>query len=344
MGTMSALAKAVPEPLLARPRLGFAGLGWTGRKRLEAIATSGLAEVVAVADASPDAALEAARTARGARVARSFDELLHGDLDGVVIATTNALSAAHAQAALARGMAVFCQKPLGRDRREVTAVVDAAHKADRLLMTDLSFRRTAAGRMLCDVVRSEELGDIFAVNLVFHSAHGPDKPWFYDRTLSGGGCLLDLGTHLLDLALWCLEFPRVDLVRGRLCAGGRPLAATPDAIEDYASAQLTVASGAVIQLACSWHLSAGADAVVEAAFYGTRGGVILHNVNGSLDDYACERLAGVQRETLCAPPDPWVGRAAVDWAERLAHGDRFDPEALHLVEVASLVDRIYGSA
>jgi len=340
----SALARPAAMPLHPRPRLGFAGLGWTGRKRLEAITGSGLCDVVAVADASPDAALEAARTARGARVARSFDELLRDDLDGVVIATTNALSAAQAQSALARGLAVFCQMPLGRDRREVAAVVDAAHKADRLLMTDLSFRCTSAGQALAEVVRSGELGEIFAVNLVFHSAHGPDKPWFYDRTLSGGGCLLDLGTHLLDLALFCLGFPRVDLVRGRLSAGGRPLAAAPEAIEDFASAQLTVASGTVIQLACSWHLSAGADAVVEAAFYGTDGGVVLRNVNGSLDDYLCERLMGTQRETLCAPPDPWMGRAAVDWAERLAHGDRFDPDALHLVQVASVVDRIYGSA
>jgi len=341
---MGALARPLVEAVPPRPRLGFVGMGWSSRKRLEAIADSGVAEVVAVADASPDAALEAARTARGARVARSFDDLLHDDLDGVVIATTNALSAANSQAALARGLAVFCQKPLGRDRREVEAVVDSARRADRLLMTDLSFRLTAAGRTLCDLVRSGELGDIFAVNLVFHSAHGPDKPWFYDRALSGGGCLLDLGTHLLDLALWCLEFPRIDLVRARLCAGGRPLAATPDGIEDFAAAQLTSAGGAVMQLACSWHLSVGADAFIEASFHGTRGSACLRNVNGSLDDFLCERMAGTQRERLVAPPDRWMGRAAIDWADRLARGERFDPEALHLIAVSSALDRIYQSS
>jgi len=341
MGMMGALAVA---PALPRPRLGFAGLGWTGRKRLEALTTSGLAEVVAVADASPDAAAEAARTAGGARVARTFDELLDDDLDGVVIATTNALSAAQAQSALARGLAVFCQRPLGRGRREVEAVVDSAHKADRLLMTDLSFRHAAAGRALAKVVRSGELGDVFAVNLVFHSAHGPDKPWFYDRTLAGGGCLLDLGSQLLDLALWCLDFPRVDLVRAHLNANGRPLAATPGGIEDFAAAQLGVASGAVIQLACSWHFSAGTDAVVEAAFHGTRGGAVLRNLDGALDDYVCERLDGNRRETLAAPPDPWLGRAAADWADRLSRGERFDAEALQLVQVASVIDRLYATA
>ena len=194
------------------------------------------------------------------------------------------------------------------------------------------------------LVRSDLLGDIFAVNLVFHSAHGPDKPWFYDRALSGGGCLLDLGTHLLDLALWCLDFPRIDLVRARLCAGGRPLAATPEGIEDFASAQLTAASGVVIQLACSWHLSVGADAVIEASFHGTRGSAALRNVNGSSDAFLCERMAGTQRETLVVPPDRWLGRAAIEWADRLAHGERFNPEALRLLAVSGAVDRIYQAS
>lgn len=341
---LGSLARVEPAPTLARPRLGFVGMGWSARQRLEAIARSGAAEVVAVADASPDAALEGARVVPGARLARSFDDLVHDGLDGVVIATTNALSAANAQQALAHGLAVFCQKPLGRDRGEIEAVVDCARRADRLLATDLSYRLTEAGRTLHQLVRSGELGEIFAVNLVFHSAHGPDKPWFYDRALSGGGCLIDLGTHLLDLALWCLQFPRVELVRSRLCAGGRPLAATPDGIEDYASAQLTLASGTVMQLACSWHLSAGCDAVVEAAFYGTEGGAILRNVGGSLDDFSCERTAGTQRQTVVAPPDEWMGRAAVEWAERLGRGERFDPEAARLVDVAALLDRIYAAA
>jgi predicted dehydrogenase len=48
---------------------------------------------------------------------------------------------------------------------------------------------------------------VFAVDLVFHNAYGPDKPWFYDPELSGGGCVMDLGVHLVDLALWSLDFP-----------------------------------------------------------------------------------------------------------------------------------------
>jgi len=61
----------------------------------------------------------------------------------------------------------------------------------------------------------------YLADLIFHNAYGPDKPWFYDRTLSGGGCVIDLGIHLVDLALWNLDFPKVMNVTSRLFAPGQ---------------------------------------------------------------------------------------------------------------------------
>jgi predicted dehydrogenase len=101
-----------------------------------------------------------------------------------VIATPSALHAEQAIAALDRGLAVFCQKPLGRDASETRAVVEAARRADRLLGVDLSYRYTRAAAALRDEVRSGALGEVYAVDLVFHNAYGPDKPWFYDRRLA----------------------------------------------------------------------------------------------------------------------------------------------------------------
>jgi predicted dehydrogenase len=323
-----------------RPRLGFLGVGWIGRNRLEAIARTGRAEVVAIADPTPEAAVAAASAAPEARIV-SLDELYEGDLDGLVIATPSALHAEQARAALARGMAVFCQKPLGRDAAEVRGVVEAARWADRLLGVDLSYRSTAAGQALCALIRSGALGDIYAASLVFHNAYGPDKPWFYDRAASGGGCLIDLGVHLLDLALWCLEFPKVESTWSSLRVGGRSLAAAPDRVEDYVAAQLVLASGTVVQLACSWRLPAGRDAVIEASFYGTRGGASLRNVDGSFYDFTCERFTGTRRELLAQPPDEWSGRAAVEWADRLAISGRFVDEVERLVDVAEVIDRLY---
>ncbi|HLL45827.1 MAG TPA: Gfo/Idh/MocA family oxidoreductase, partial [Longimicrobiaceae bacterium] len=190
----------------ARPRLGFLGVGWIGRHRMEAIVNTGAAGVAAIADPSPEMAAEAGKLAPGAEVVGSLDELLDAGVDGVVIATPSALHAEQSIRALRRGAAVFCQKPLGRTAAEARGVVDAARAADRLLEVDLSYRFTEGMRRIRDAVRSGALGRVFAADLVFHNAYGPDKPWFYDRSLSGGGCVMDLGVHLVDLALWVLDF------------------------------------------------------------------------------------------------------------------------------------------
>ncbi len=308
---------------------------------MEAIARADLVHIAAIAEPAPEIRAQAAPLAPQADLVTSLDDLLRTDLDGVVIATPSALHAEQAIAALERGIAVFCQKPLARTAEESRRVVDAARAADRLLGVDLSYRHTEAAQKIRDLIASGELGRIYAANLVFHNAYGPDKPWFYDPKLSGGGCVIDLGIHLVDLALWLLDFPRVIGVNSRLFAGGAPLQ-SQEKVEDYALATIDLETGATIQLACSWKLQAGRDAFIEASFYGTHGGASLRNVNGSFYDFTAERYNGTSTRVLSEPPDEWGGRAAVHWARRLADGARFDPEIERIVEVASVLDGIYG--
>jgi predicted dehydrogenase len=327
---------------LSVPRLGFLGVGWIGRHRMEAIADTGLAEIAAIADSSTEMMAAARNAAPAAELVCGLDELLAMELDGIVIATPSALHAEQSIRALESGTAVFCQKPLGRTADEARRVVDAARAADRLLSVDFSYRFTEGMRAIRERIRAGELGEVFAVDLVFHNAYGPDKPWFYDPALSGGGCVMDLGVHLVDLALWALGWPAVESVGSRLYREGALLPPSPDVCEDYATATLGVDGGATVNLTCSWRVSAGRDAVIEAAFYGTGGGAALKNVGGSFYDFTAELYHGTARETLASPPDAWGGRAAADWARRLAQGERFDPECERLVEVARVLDRIYG--
>ncbi|MFL5926971.1 MAG: Gfo/Idh/MocA family protein [Gaiellaceae bacterium] len=299
--------------IATRPRLGFLGVGWIGRNRLEAIERAGVAEIAGVSDpALPES--------------QDLGEL---DLDGIVIATPSALHAEQAIAAFERGLAVFCQKPLARTADEARRVVAAARSADRLLAVDLSYRHVRAFQAAREVVRSGDLGEIVAAELVFHNAYGPDKAWFRDPSLAGGGCLIDLGIHLVDLALWTLGDLAVDDVR---------LAGAP--VEDYASARL-----GPVAIACSWNLHAGADAVIAARFHGRDGGAEVTNVGGSFYDFRCDRLRGTRREPLVDARDDWMGRAAVVWAERLARGDRFDAaSAAEIVRVHEILDDLYRRA
>ena len=327
---------------LSTPRLGFLGVGWIGRHRMEAIANAGVAEVAAIADTAPEMIAAARETAPAAEVVGGLDALLEMELDGIVIATPSALHAEQSVRALEAGAAVFCQKPLGRTAAEARRVVDAARAADRLLSVDFSYRFTEGMRAVRERVRAGELGKVFAIDLVFHNAYGPDKAWFHDPALSGGGCVMDLGVHLVDLALWTLGWPAVESVSSRLFKDGAALGPSPGVCEDYAMAMLGLEGGATVSLACSWRVSAGQDAVIGAAFYGTGGGAALRNVDGSFYDFTAELYHGTARATLACPPDAWGGRAAADWARRLAQGERFDPTCERLVEVAEVLDRIYG--
>jgi predicted dehydrogenase len=328
-------------------RLGFLGLGWIGQHRLRALAESG-AEVAALFDSRPEALATVREIAPAAHVARSFEDLLAQPLDGIVIATPSAQHAQQALRALERGLAVFCQKPLGRDAFETEHVVTAARNSDRLLGVDFSYRYSQGMQRVRELVRSGELGGIYAARLVFHNAYGPDKPWFYDAQLSGGGALMDLGSHLVDLALWVLDFPQLRGATCQLYAQGMPLLAAGARsrgrlVEDYVSAQLTLEHDVAVDLNCSWKLHAGCDCVIEASFFGTRGAASLRNVAGSFYDFTAEAFAGTSRRVLTTPPDAWGGRAAVAWAERLARDRGYDPAADELLHVARALDCIYAA-
>jgi len=324
------------------PRLGFVGVGWIGRNRLQALAESALVEVAALADPDEASVQSCREIAPEAKALGSFEDLLRQDLDGVVIATPSALHAQQCVTALTRGLAVFCQKPLGRNEAEVKGVVQAARRADRLLGVDMSYRWTRAATLVRDTVRSGRIGRVFHTELIFHNAYGPAKPWFYDRRLAGGGCVLDLGVHLVDLALWTLDFPEIIETRSRLYNRGVLLKHNSAAVEDFATAQLVTADQAMLSLQCSWNLHAGCDAVIAARFYGDRGAVVFENVRGSFHDFAARVCQGTQATSLTEPPDAWSGRAAVEWARKLQRSRRFDPDAQEHIAVAQVLDAIYG--
>jgi predicted dehydrogenase len=331
------------------PRLGFLGVGWIGRNRMEALALDGLAQVAAIADPQAEALAAAAEVAPEAARAETLEELLEHELDGIVIATPSALHADQAVAALERGLAVFCQKPLARDAAETQRVLDAARAADRLLAVDLSYRHVEALRAAHEQVASGAIGRPHTIDLVFHNAYGPDKPWFTDPELAGGGCLIDLGTHLVDLALWLgdsvVPFGRSTTKRNKNIGieTARTLSLHGHAVEDHATAELALGEVRA-RLACSWFSSAGRDCVFECTAWGDEGAVSVRNLGGSFYDFRAEFWRGTGSETLVEPPDEWGGRAIAVWAERLRSDRGYDPAADELELVAETIDAIYAKA
>jgi predicted dehydrogenase len=328
-----------------RPRIGCLGLGWIGRARMQSLLVDGAVRIVGVADPDAEARRRVAGELADTAVVDGLGPLLELAPDGVLIATPSALHAEQAISALRHGVAVFCEKPLGRDAAETEAIITAARTADRRLAVDLSYRHTRAAQALREQLNRGELGQIYAAELVFHNAYGPDKPWFRQRELSGGGCLIDLGTHLVDLLLWLTGAQAAEVRAARVRHEGQALATGGTTVEDFATAQLDTDNGISVRLACSWFLHAGRDCVFECTLYGTQGAVSMRNVGGSFYDFTAEKFTGTRCEALVAPPDDWGGGAVTAWARALAADRHFDPEPVaQLATVSSILDRIYEAA
>lgn len=323
-----------------KSNLAFIGTGWIGYNRMKALIDEGICNAVAIFEPDLKNAGKAFRLAPEATLFRDFNDLLDSNPEGIVIASPNALHATQAIAALHRGIPVFCQKPLGRTADETAGVISEAYIANRLLGVDMSYRYTSGMQAIYNGYR-DKIENIYAIDLVFNNAYGPDKAWFYNQSISGGGCLLDLGVHLIDLALWMLGFPDIRSVSSAIFSKGRLVEHNENVVEDYVSSQIVTETGVIIRLACSWNLPAGQDAEIRASFYGTAASALFYNINGSFYDFEAAICHGTSREIISKPPDDWGGRALIEWTRKLQKDRHFNKNTFNYYNTAEVIDRIY---
>jgi len=325
------------------PHLGFVGLGWIGLKRLQPLADNGWDGELTVFDPDQLAVRNTLSAFPKAKSVNSFKELIDLDLDGVVIATPSALHANQTEQALRDGLPVFCQKPLGRNLDETERVVSLAQANNLLLGVDFSYRFTEGIQEIKAGLKREELGEIYAIEAVFHNAYGPDKEWYYTKEKSGGGCLIDLGSHLVDLIQYLLDDGDLEVVYSNLLAKGKSIQSGND-VEDFAEAQLMTAKGVSVRLACSWKHAVGKDADIYVKINGTGGGFGFHNVKGSFYEFKAEKYNQNNATTLSSTLDNWEGKTLCNWVEELKKGHGFDPQSIGLINTAKILDDIYSKA
>lgn len=334
----------ITEPLTYKlPRLGFLGVGWIGQNRLQAIQKTNNSCIANICDSVAETAQKAAVGIENCEVLQSYSDMLNADLDGIVIATPSAEHAKQVRLALQKKKAVFVQKPLALDAETTRELVYLAKENDCLLKVDFSYRFTKAMQAVKKVLESGETGTIFNVELIFHNAYGPDKEWYYDVARSGGGCMTDLGIHLIDLLYWIFPEAEVKSHCSHLFKNGSPLQRGTRETEDFATSCLMLNNDINVNLASSWNLNAGREAIIEARFYGTKGGVQFRNINGSFYDFEAAVFTGTHTQIVEDSKDDWGGRAGVKWAEQLRQGNKYDPSNTEYIKVAETLDMIYGN-
>jgi predicted dehydrogenase len=157
--------------------------------------------------AEPDPALReaAGRAAPGAALFADHDALLAaGGVDAVVVCAPTALHASVAVAAFAAGLHVYLEKPIATAADDAALVVDAWRRAGTVGMAGFNFRFHPGFAALRALVRDGALGEPVAVRTVFTSA-ARELPAWKRRRASGGGVLLDLASHHVDLARFLLD-------------------------------------------------------------------------------------------------------------------------------------------
>jgi predicted dehydrogenase len=185
-------------------RVGIVGCGLIGQKRANALGSGG--HLVACADTNPERAENLAR-ATGARVLRTWNELVSlQDVDVVVIATQHDSLAEITLEAVESGKHVLVEKPAARSASEILPVMGAATKRGVNVHVGFNHRYHRALRKAKELVDSGTLGELMFIRARYgHGGRvGYDKEWRANPSLSGGGELIDQGSHLIDLSRWFL--------------------------------------------------------------------------------------------------------------------------------------------
>ena len=323
------------------PNLGFVGLGWIGMKRLQPLADDGWDGDLVIYDPDPLVVEKTTSAYPAAKSVDSFEELIAQNIDGIVISTPSALHAKQAEQALQNDLPVFCQKPLGRNLEETRRVVSLAQERNLSLAVDFSYRLTHGIQALKASLDKGEIGKIYAIETIFHNAYGPDKEWYYNWNESGGGCLIDLGSHLIDLIFYLFDGIEPKVAYANLVANGSRISGK-NVVEDFAEAQLMTKEGVSIRLACSWKHSVGKDASIHVRINGTDGGLEFQNVNGSFYEFRSDIYKQNHASSLISSLDFWEGKMLKKWVEELKEGKGYNPSCNGLIRTAEIIDQIYS--
>jgi predicted dehydrogenase len=245
-------------------QFGLIGAGCIGQLRAQALAKVPGAKLVAIVDVDQERAVQAAGSAR-ARVCKDVAELLRSDqVEAVIVSTPPQFHEEAALAALAAGKHVLCEKPLSNSLDACRRMLKAAQKSGKTLATGFNHRYFPAIRFLKQTLADGCIGKLDHIR-AFAGHEGLSQfraPWEYNKAVIGGGALMDVGIHVIDLTAYILGD-----VREVFGIASNEVWHLPS--EDNGFALLRSASGTVATLHATWSEWKGYRFYVEA--YGDKG-------------------------------------------------------------------------
>ncbi len=253
-------------------------------------------EIRTICDVDEERARRMAEEYGAKNICTDYKEMLTDpELDAVSVCTPNALHAPVAIAAFEAGKHVICEKPIATNATEAKAMVEAAEKAGKIFMMGFNNRFRGDTQLLKKIIDNGDLGEIYYAKTGWLRRKGiPGMGgWFTTKAMSGGGPLIDLGVHVLDLTLWLMGNPKPVYVLGSSYAKFGPEKAKQQGgtydVEDLATGMVKLENGATIFVEASWESYVEREKIYTQLM-GTKGGAELDplrvytDMNGNFAD------------------------------------------------------------
>jgi predicted dehydrogenase len=346
-------------------RVGVVGCG-IGAWHVEGYAEEPRAKVVALAGLDTDRCLRLAKQHDIPHVVGDYQELLEKvEVDAISIAVPNHLHVPIGLAAVRAGKHVLIEKPLARNAVEGEELVKAAKEAGVVLAIAFNRRARSDMQVLRRHIDDGGLGDVYYAKAYWMRRAGIPGlgTWFTSKEEAGGGPLIDLGVHVLDMALWLMDNPAVVSVSAATYAklgpqgkgnyaGNRFKAVDgmPYEVEDLATAFLRTAAGATIQLETSWAAYTGVTDEFGVSLFGEKGGAELHVKDyaevGTLKLFADMGGAPTDSAPRLRPKPVHAGHSEVirRFIDSILTGAPMSPSGEEGLDRTRLIDAIYRSA
>jgi len=335
-------------------RCGVIGLG-VGRHHVEGYRSHPNAEVVALAD--PDEGrLKEIGDHFGLGSAGWYTDaevmLKNEELDVVSVVTPNKFHKPLTVAAFKAGCHVLCEKPMALNAAEAKTMIAAGKKASKRLMINFSYRFTEQAWALKQQVDSGVLGDVYYASTIWHRRRGLPGfgGHFTTKALSGGGPLIDLGVHRIDLALWLMGHPQPEWVIGNTCA---PIATRLSKemkkhfdVEDFAAGHVRFANGVTMNVEASWASNRAENEFMETRLYGTQGGLVQRNLEETYK-FEAELFVeqnGCQYDMKLHPPIPSPKSSMYHFIDCIVKNEPHIATGEEGLIVQELLDALYLSA
>ena len=268
-------------------KIGIIGAGKIAYEHAEKIQEHPRAELAAVAEINENRRDEFKRFFNLPRAYADARELIENDeIDGVTIALPNVYHAATAIASLDAGKHVLLEKPMAMNYAEAEAIAGSAKKNKKILMLGMNQRFVEESQTIKILIGRGELGDIYHAKAFWLRRNGIPKfgTWFCHKKIAGGGALLDLGVHLLDLCLFLMDnFEPVSVTGATYTRfGNRGLGeggwgmSDPEKgafdVDDFATALIKFRNGATVSMDVSWAIHQRERRQHNVQLFGTAGG------------------------------------------------------------------------